>query len=334
MHGFTGPPGVGKSTLVDAYITELRKRDLSVGVIAVDPSSPVSGGAILGDRVRMTSHGVDPQVFVRSIAARGHLGGLSATAAFIVDVLDAAGKDVVIVETVGTGQSEVEVAQVADTKVVVCAPGAGDDVQALKAGIIEIGDVLVVNKADLPDAEPTMKRLAAMLTLRHRPDVPGGWTPEVLATTATTGAGVAALADAIQRHDEYLGHDDYLGASGRKSGSGPRLRALLAQTAGRLAAERVGKLDPAVLDPADGNARAAHGAPGGGDAGVFGQMSARHHPAPDHRLPTVVRGVYFDLEVQVRERRAKRANALCELRHSMTVTRRVVAHGIPGDVLG
>ena len=243
VHGFTGPPGVGKSTLVDAYITELRKRDLSIGVIAVDPSSPVSGGAILGDRVRMTSHGVDPEVFVRSIAARGHLGGLSATAAFVVDVLDAAGKDVVIVETVGTGQSEVEVAQVADTKVVVCAPGAGDDVQALKAGIIEIGDVLVVNKADLPDAEPTMKRLAAMLALRRRPNVPGGWTPEVLATTATTGAGVAALAVAIQRHDEYLG------ASGRKSGSGPRLRALLAETAGRLAAERVGQLDPAVLDP-------------------------------------------------------------------------------------
>jgi len=245
VHGFTGPPGVGKSTLVDAYITELRKRDLSVGVIAVDPSSPVSGGAILGDRVRMTSHGVDPRVFVRSIAARGHLGGLSATAAFVVDVLDAAGKDVVIVETVGTGQSEVEVAQVADTKVVVCAPGAGDDVQALKAGIIEIGDVLVVNKADLPDAEPTMKRLGAMLALRRR----DGWTPEVLATTATTGAGVAALADAIQRHD------DYLGASGRKSGSGPRLRALLAQTAGRLAAERVGKLDPAVLDPLVGAVR-------------------------------------------------------------------------------
>ena len=245
VHGFTGPPGVGKSTLVDAYITELRKRDLSVGVIAVDPSSPVSGGAILGDRVRMTSHGVDPEVFVRSIAARGHLGGLSATAAFVVDVLDAAGKDVVIIETVGTGQSEVEVAQVADTKVVVCAPGAGDHVQALKAGIIEIGDVLVVNKADLPDAEPTMKRLGAMLALRRR----DGWTPEVLATTATTGAGVAALADAIQRHD------DYLGASGRKSGSGPRLRALLAQTAGRLAAERVGKLDPAVLDPLVGAVR-------------------------------------------------------------------------------
>ncbi len=239
VHGFTGPPGVGKSTLVDAYIGELRRRDLSVGVIAVDPSSPVSGGAILGDRVRMTSHGVDPRVFVRSIAARGHLGGLSATAAFVVDVMDAAGKDVVILETVGTGQAEVEVAQVADTKIVVCAPGAGDDVQALKAGILEIGDVLVVNKADQPEAKVTMNQLKAMLALRRR----DGWTPEVLATTATTGDGVAALADAILRHAAHLG------AAGRKGGSGPRLRALLAETAARLVAERVDKLDPAALDP-------------------------------------------------------------------------------------
>ncbi|MHA1152039.1 MAG: methylmalonyl Co-A mutase-associated GTPase MeaB [Alphaproteobacteria bacterium] len=243
VHGFTGPPGVGKSTLVDAYITELRARGMSVGVIAVDPSSPVSGGAILGDRVRMTSHGLDPEVFVRSIAARGHLGGLSATTAFVVDVMDAAGKDAIVIETVGAGQSEVEVAQVADTRVVICAPGAGDDVQAIKAGILEIGDLLVVNKADLPAAEVTVKQLQAMLALRRRPNVPGGWTPEVLATTATNGVGVAALADAILRHDEYLGE------TGRKAGSGPRLRALLAETAGRLAAERVGKLGQADLAP-------------------------------------------------------------------------------------
>jgi LAO/AO transport system kinase len=242
VRGFTGPPGVGKSTLVDAYITELRKRDLSVGVIAVDPSSPVSGGAILGDRLRMTSHGLDPEVFVRSIAARGHLGGLSATTAFVVEVMDAAGKDVIVIETVGAGQSEVEVAQVADTKVVICAPGAGDDVQAIKAGILEIGDLLVVNKADLPAAEVTATQLRGMLGLRRR-ETPGGWTPEVLATTATNGAGVAALADAIERHDAHLGE------AGRKSGSAPRLRALLAETAGRLAAERVGKLDEAALAP-------------------------------------------------------------------------------------
>jgi len=239
VHGFTGPPGVGKSTLVDAYITELRARGMSVGVIAVDPSSPISGGAILGDRVRMTSHGLDPEVFVRSIAARGHLGGLSATTAFVVDVMDAAGKDVIVIETVGTGQSEVEIAQIADTKIVICAPGAGDDVQAIKAGILEIGDILVVNKADLPTAQVTVKQLQGMLALRRR----GGWTPEGLATTATSGEGVAALADAIQRHDEFLGE------SGRKSGSGPRLHRLLAETAGRLVATRVGKLDDAALAP-------------------------------------------------------------------------------------
>jgi LAO/AO transport system kinase len=239
VHGFTGAPGVGKSTLVDAYITELRQRGMSVGVIAVDPSSPISGGAILGDRVRMTSHGLDPEVFVRSIAARGHLGGLSATTAFVVDVMDAAGKDVIVIETVGTGQSEVEVAQIADTKIVICAPGAGDDVQAIKAGILEIGDILVVNKADLPAAQVTVKQLQGMLTLRRR----DGWAPEVLATTATSGEGVEALADAIQRHDEFLGE------SGRKSGSGPRLRALLAETAARLVATRVGKLDEAALAP-------------------------------------------------------------------------------------
>lgn len=242
VHGFTGPPGVGKSTLVDAYITELRRRGLSVGVVAVDPSSPVSGGAILGDRVRMTSHGIDPEVFVRSIAARGHLGGLSATTAFVVDVMDAAGKDVIVIETVGAGQSEVEVAQVADTKVVVCAPGAGDDVQAIKSGILEIGDLLVVNKADLPAAEVTVKQLRAMLGLRRR-EAPGGWTPEVLATTATGGEGVAELADAIERHDAYLSE------TGRKSGAGPRLRALLAETAARLVSERIGRLDQAALDP-------------------------------------------------------------------------------------
>ena len=243
VHGFTGAPGVGKSTLVDAYISELRQRGMSVGVIAVDPSSPISGGAILGDRVRMTSHGLDPEVFVRSIAARGHLGGLSATTAFVADVMDAAGKDVIVIETVGAGQSEVEIAQIADTKIVICAPGAGDDVQAIKAGILEIGDILVVNKADLPAAQVTVKQLQGMLALRRRPNVPGGWTPEVLATTATHGEGVAALADAIQRHDEFLGE------SGRKSGSGPRLRALLAATAGRLVAARVGKLDEAALAP-------------------------------------------------------------------------------------
>ncbi len=185
--GLTGAPGVGKSTLTGAYVTELRRRELRVGVVAVDPSSPLTGGALLGDRIRMTVHGSDPGVFVRSVAARGHLGGLSRTTARVIDVMDAAGKDVVIVETVGAGQSEVEIAGLADVNLVVSAPGLGDDVQAIKAGILEIADILVVNKADLPLAERTarqLERLAGPAT--------------VLRTVATSGAGIAELADAIE----------------------------------------------------------------------------------------------------------------------------------------
>ncbi len=184
--GITGAPGVGKSTLTGAYVAELRRRGLGVGVIAVDPSSPVTGGALLGDRIRMTVHGADPEVFVRSIAARGHLGGLSRSAARVIDVMDAAGKDVVIVETVGAGQSEVEIAGLADVNLVVSAPGLGDDVQAIKAGILEIADILVVNKADQPLAEHTARQLERL-----------AGPAAVLRTVATSGAGVAELADAI-----------------------------------------------------------------------------------------------------------------------------------------
>ncbi len=193
--GFTGPPGVGKSTLVNALIVELRRRQRSVGVVAVDPSSPFSGGAILGDRIRMSEHTRDPGVFVRSLAARGHLGGLSPTAARVIDVMDAAGRDVVVVETVGTGQSEVEIAEIADVRVVICAPGFGDDIQAIKAGILEIADILVVNKADLPMAERTVSQLKGMLSLRSedKAQVP------VLSTTATSGQGIAELADEVEK---------------------------------------------------------------------------------------------------------------------------------------
>ena len=196
--GFTGPPGVGKSTLVNALIVELRRRQRSVGVVAVDPSSPLTGGAILGDRIRMSQHTRDPGVFVRSLAARGHLGGLSPTAARVIDVMDAAGRDIVIVETVGAGQSEVEIAEIADVRVVVHAPGLGDDIQVIKAGILEIADILVVNKADLPLAELAVSQLKAMLSLRsaaHKPQV--GEVP-VLSITATSGEGVAELADAVE----------------------------------------------------------------------------------------------------------------------------------------
>lgn len=189
--GFTGAPGAGKSTLVAAYIAELRRRGQTVGVVAVDPSSPLTGGAILGDRIRMGQHAADAGVFIRSLASRGHLGGLSRTAARVIDVFDAAGRNVVVVETVGTGQSEVEVAEIADVRVVVNAPGLGDDVQAIKAGILEIADILVVNKADLPFAERSARQLAAMAAQRGDRPVP------VLQTSAMKGEGIPELADAI-----------------------------------------------------------------------------------------------------------------------------------------
>ena len=194
--GMTGPPGSGKSTLISAMIRTLRERDMQVAALAVDPSSPKSGGAILGDRARMGEHGSDPHVFIRSIAARGHLGGLALNIQASIDVVNAAGFDIVLLETVGAGQSEIEVAQVADVTVVVGAPGLGDDLQAIKAGILEVADILVVNKADLPGADETARQLEAMLGLRSatRPDVQGE-TP-VLSTVATTGDGVAALVDA------------------------------------------------------------------------------------------------------------------------------------------
>jgi LAO/AO transport system ATPase/phenylacetic acid degradation protein PaaD len=194
--GITGPPGAGKSTMINAVLGELIRRGRSVAVVAVDPSSPISGGAVLGDRVRMGEHGAHDGVFIRSIASRGHLGGVSRTTRGIVDVLDAAGFDMVIVETVGAGQSEVEIINIADTRVVVCPPGLGDQVQAIKAGILEIADLLVVNKADLPAADATMRELKDMLRLRAgaSANVP------LLATSATRGDGIAALADAIEAH--------------------------------------------------------------------------------------------------------------------------------------
>lgn len=199
--GFTGPPGAGKSTLINAYIGELRRRGKSVGVVAVDPSSPMTGGAILGDRIRMGEHASDGQVFVRSLASRGHLGGLSRTAAQVIDVMDAAARDVVIVETVGAGQSEVEVAGIAGTKVVVAAPGLGDDIQAIKAGILEIADVFVVNKGDLPLADRTVGQLNDMLRLVALSD----WRVPVLKTVALSGEGIGELADAIEAHNGMAG---------------------------------------------------------------------------------------------------------------------------------
>ena len=191
--GVTGPPGAGKSTLVNALIRELLTRGRRIAVLAFDPSSPFTGGAVLGDRVRMGEIQADERVFIRSLASRGHLGGLSRSAGAILEVLGAAGFDYVIIETVGAGQSEVEIAKIAATRLVVCVPGLGDEVQALKAGILEIADAFVVNKADLPDAERTERELRGMLALRRQTP-----SPPVLKTVATSGAGVATLADWLE----------------------------------------------------------------------------------------------------------------------------------------
>ncbi|MGE5170359.1 MAG: methylmalonyl Co-A mutase-associated GTPase MeaB [Rudaea sp.] len=199
--GITGPPGAGKSTLVNALLGELVARGLRVGVVAVDPSSPITGGAVLGDRARMSEHGGHERVFIRSLSSRGHPGGLAQRTDRIVDVLDAAGFDVVIVETVGAGQSEVAIDAVADTRVVVCPPGLGDGLQAIKAGILEIADVFVVNKSDLPGADVTARDLADMLRLRRE----GERSRPVLKTTATRGEGIAALVDAVLAHADQAG---------------------------------------------------------------------------------------------------------------------------------
>ncbi|WP_380168792.1 methylmalonyl Co-A mutase-associated GTPase MeaB [Jannaschia sp. R86511] len=200
--GLTGPPGVGKSTTVSALVTALRAQGSRVGVLAVDPSSPFSGGALLGDRVRMGAHALDDGVYVRSMASRGHLGGLAATTPQAVRVLEAAGVDVVVVETVGVGQSEVEVAGLADTTVVLLAPGMGDGVQAAKAGILEVADVLAVNKADRDGADATVRELRQSIALGADGRAPGDWRPSVVRTVAARGE-VDELLEALQQHREW-----------------------------------------------------------------------------------------------------------------------------------
>ena len=201
--GVTGPPGAGKSTLVAALIAELRRAGRPVAVVAVDPSSPITGGAVLGDRVRMQAYAADPDVFIRSMASRGHAGGLSSATTAAAAVFDAIGFDVVLIETVGTGQSEVEVAAAADTTVVVEAPEMGDEIQAIKAGLLEVADIVVVNKGDRPGSHRTAAQLQAMLADAPRErgsGRPQPKRPEVLVTTAATGEGVAQLLAAIDRH--------------------------------------------------------------------------------------------------------------------------------------
>ncbi|MYG67374.1 MAG: methylmalonyl Co-A mutase-associated GTPase MeaB [Gammaproteobacteria bacterium] len=236
--GFTGPPGVGKSTLISAYVRTLRGEGRTVAVLAVDPTSPKSGGAILGDRARMGEHAVDQGVFIRSLAARSHLGGLTLNIHALVDVVAAAGWDVIVLETVGTGQSEIEVANVADVTVVINAPGLGDEVQALKAGILEIADVLVVNKADLPGAARTEQQLGTMLHLRpdDAPEIP------VIPTVAAEGEGLDPLTTAI----------DSRAATITPAGRARRARShavdLIAEAAGRRVRERFRGPEAAALD--------------------------------------------------------------------------------------
>ncbi len=206
--GVTGAPGAGKSTLVTRLVRELRRRERKVGVVAVDPSSPFSGGALLGDRIRMMELAGDPQIFIRSMASRGSLGGLSASTRDVVRAMDAAGYDPIIIETVGTGQAEVEVMRAAQTVLVVCAPGMGDEVQAIKAGILEIADIFVVSKADRPASDQTVAELAMMLSLdparrQHDKSQPY-WKIPVLKTSALKDEGLLELTDAIQQHRAYL----------------------------------------------------------------------------------------------------------------------------------
>lgn len=201
--GITGSPGVGKSTSTNALVGAFRKRGKRIGVLAVDPSSPFSGGALLGDRVRMQDHALDPEVYIRSMASRGHLGGLSWTTPQALRVLDAAGCDVILVETVGVGQSEVEIAGLADTTIVLLAPGMGDGIQAAKAGILEIGDLFVVNKADREGADATVRDIRHMISLGDRTE-PGLWRPPVLKTVAARGQGIDEVMEALDKHVAWM----------------------------------------------------------------------------------------------------------------------------------
>ncbi len=239
--GITGAPGAGKSTLVDGLICRWRKAGHTVGVLAVDPTSPFSGGAMLGDRVRMQAHAQDAGVFIRSMATRGHLGGLARATTDAALVLDAAGKDFVAIETVGVGQDEVDIARTADVSVLVLVPGMGDEVQALKAGVMEIADVFVVNKADRDGADRVVAEVESLLGL-HAYEA-GDWRPTIVRTEATTGRG---LDDVIDNIDHFRSHSAIV-ASRRRDRAGAQLRAILSARLMRQVEQRISAIEMATL---------------------------------------------------------------------------------------
>ena len=199
--GLTGAPGAGKSTLVDHLAKFYRRQDRTVGIVAVDPTSPYTGGAILGDRIRMQDHFADPGIYIRSMATRGSLGGLARTTADVASVLDASGRDIILIETVGVGQDEIDIVRLADITVVILVPGMGDDVQTIKAGIMEIADIFVINKSDREGAERVEREIRALQSLATRND---GWMPPIVKTVASEGTGVGELASAVAEYESYL----------------------------------------------------------------------------------------------------------------------------------
>jgi LAO/AO transport system kinase len=297
--GVTGPPGAGKSTLVDRMTTEIRKTGQTVGIIAVDPTSPFSGGAILGDRVRMAGHFGDEGVFIRSMATRGHLGGLARATSDVALVLDAAGKDIVMIETVGVGQDEVDIVRTADISIVVLVPGTGDEVQALKAGIMEIADIFVVNKADRDGADRLVQSVSGMLALsepkrRGAEDPRDDWRPPILKTEATTGKGVPELIEGI---GTFRAHSEASRVTRRRARQEYRLRDLLSHRFMQMVEEALpeGELQRIVdgiaerkVDPYSAATAIIKTVRGAGPAEVRGAGSATL-PVPERRGPASVR---------------------------------------------
>jgi LAO/AO transport system kinase len=233
--GITGPAGVGKSSLVDQLIAAYRAQDLTVGVVAVDPSSPFSGGAILGDRIRMQRHGTDPGVFIRSMATRGKLGGIAAATYDVIDLLAAGGKDIILIETVGVGQDEVDIVKIAQTTIVVLMPGLGDEVQAMKAGLMEIADLLVINKADRPEAEKMEAELQAVLSFFQSGEME--WRPKIIRTVAISNTNVDILVAGVREHGEFLKSSGKLHAKARLQSRQRLIDALEYQVTSRILQE-------------------------------------------------------------------------------------------------